>query len=148
MRRPLVVDDDARLRELLREFLGARGYDVATAPDGVAGLEAARGGGFDLVVLDVMMPGIDGLEVTRRLRSSGDEIAILMLTARDEVRDRVMGLETGADDYLVKPFSYEELLARVHALLRRRAAPAGEVLRFTDLELDIDAREARRPSRS
>ena len=95
-----------------------------------------------------MLPGIDGLEVTRRLRSAGDEVAILMLTARDEVKDRVVGLETGADDYLVKPFSFEELLARVHALLRRRATPSGEVLRFADLELDVDAREARRAGRT
>jgi two-component system response regulator MprA len=94
------------------------------------------------------MPGMDGLEVTRRLRAAGDEVAILMLTARDEVKDRVEGLETGADDYLVKPFSFEELLARVHALLRRRATPSGEVLRFADLELDVDAREARRAERT
>jgi DNA-binding response OmpR family regulator len=94
-----------------------------------------------------MMPGIDGLEVTRRLRSAGDQVAILMLTARDEVKDRVVGLETGADDYLVKPFNFEELLARVHALLRRRTSPSGEVLRFADLELDVDAREAARGER-
>jgi len=94
------------------------------------------------------MPGMDGLEVTRRLRSSGDELAILMLTARDDVKDRVEGLENGADDYLVKPFSFEELLARVHALLRRRATPSGETLRFADLELDVDAREARRAGRT
>jgi two-component system, OmpR family, response regulator MprA len=100
-----------------------------------------------LVVLDLMLPGIDGLEVTRRLRASKDEIAILMLTARDEVRDRVKGLETGADDYLVKPFSFEELLARVHALLRRSGRQEVEILRFADLELDVDAREARRGDR-
>jgi len=94
-----------------------------------------------------MLPGMDGLEVTRRLRSAGDEVAILMLTARDQVTDRVEGLETGADDYLVKPFNFEELLARVHALLRRRTSTAGEVLRFADLELDVDAREARRGAR-
>ena len=95
-----------------------------------------------------MYPATDGLEVTRRLRLAGDDVSILMLTARDEVRDRVAGLETGADDYLVKPFSFEELLARVHALLRRMPSQGGEVLGFADLSLDVDAREARRAGRS
>jgi two-component system response regulator MprA len=95
-----------------------------------------------------MLPGIDGLEVCRRLRGAGDEVSILMLTARDEVKDRVEGLETGADDYLVKPFSFQELLARVRALLRRRPSQSGEVLRFGNLELDVDAQEASRGGRS
>ncbi len=146
--RILVVDDDARIRTVVRRGLAYEGFRVVEAGSGEEGLAKAREHLPDLVVLDVMMPGIDGLEVTRRLRSSGDEIAILMLTARDEVRDRVEGLEIGADDYLVKPFSFEELLARVHALLRRRVSPSGEVLRFADLELDVDARQARRADRA
>ena len=146
--RILVVDDDPKIRAVIRRGLAFEGYRVIEAATGEEGLEKAREHLPELVVLDVMLPGIDGLEVTRRLRAAGDEVAILMLTARDEVKDRVVGLETGADDYLVKPFSFEELLARVHALLRRRASPSGEVLRFADLELDIDAREARRPGRT
>ena len=145
--RILVVDDDQKIRTVVRRGLAYEGYRVVEAATGEEGLEKAREHLPDLVVLDVMLPGIDGLEVCRRLRASGDEQAILMLTARDEVRDRVVGLETGADDYLVKPFSFEELLARVRALLRRRATPAGEILRFADLELDVDAREARRGGR-
>ena len=145
--RILVVDDDPKIRTVVRRGLAYEGYRVVEAGTGEEGLEKAREHLPDLVVLDIMLPGIDGLEVTRRLRSSGDEVAILMLTARDEVKDRVEGLETGADDYLVKPFSFEELLARVHALLRR-TTPSGEVLRFADLELDVDAREARRAGRT
>jgi len=145
--RILVVDDDAKIRSVVRRGLAYEGYRVIEAASGEEGLQKAREHLPQLVVLDVMMPGIDGLEVTRRLRAAGDEVAILMLTARDEVKDRVEGLETGADDYLVKPFSFEELLARVHSLLRRRTSPAGEVLRFADLEFDVDAREARRGSR-
>ncbi len=145
--RVLVVDDDPKIRTVVRRGLAYEGYRVVEAASGEEGLEKAREHLPQLVVLDVMMPGLDGLEVTRRLRAAGDEVAILMLTARDEVADRVAGLETGADDYLVKPFSFEELLARVHALLRRRTAPAGEVLRFADLELDVDAREGRRGDR-
>jgi len=146
--RILVVDDDAKLRTVVRRGLVYEGYRVVEAGSGEEGLEKAREHLPELVVLDITLPGIDGLEVTRRLRAAGDEVAILMLTARDEVKDRVEGLETGADDYLVKPFSFEELLARVHALLRRRTAPSGEVLRFADLELDVDAREARRAERT
>jgi len=146
--RILVVDDDAKIRTVVRRGLAYEGYRVVEAGSGEEGLVKAREHLPDLVILDVMMPGMDGLEVTRRLRSSGDDLAILMLTARDEVTDRVEGLENGADDYLVKPFSFEELLARVHALLRRRATPSGEILRFADLELDVDAREARRASRT
>ena len=145
--RILVIDDDPKIRTVVRRGLAYEGYRVVEAASGEEGLEKAREHLPALVILDVMMPGIDGLEVTRRLRSAGDEVAILMLTARDEVKDRVVGLETGADDYLVKPFNFEELLARVHALLRRRTSPSGEVLRFADLELDVDAREAARGER-
>ena len=145
--RILVVDDDPKIRTVVRRGLAYEGYRVIEAASGEEGLEKAREHLPDLVILDVMMPGIDGLEVTRRLRAAGGEVAILMLTARDEIKDRVEGLETGADDYLVKPFNFEELLARVHALLRRHANPAGEILRFADLEFDVDAREARRRGR-
>ena len=145
--RILVVDDDPRIRTVVRRGLAYEGYHVTEAASGEEALRLAREQLPQLVVLDVMLPGIDGLEVTRRLRASGDYVAVLMLTARDEVKDRVQGLETGADDYLVKPFSFEELLARVHALLRRRA-PEGEILRFADLSLDVDARVAGRGARA
>ena len=146
--RILVVDDDPKIRTVVRRGLAYEGYRVVEAATGEEGLEKAREHLPELVVLDVMLPGIDGLEVTRRLRGAGDPVAILMLTARDDVRARVDGLETGADDYLVKPFSFEELLARVHALLRRKPATSGEMLRFADHELDVDAREANRHSRT
>ena len=146
--RILVIDDDPKIRSVVRRGLVYEGYRVTEAGSGEEGLDKARDHTPDLVVLDVMLPGIDGLEVCRRLRDAGDEVAILMLTARDEVKDRVEGLETGADDYLVKPFSFEELLARVRALLRRRPTQSGEKLRFVDLELDVDAREASRAGRS
>ncbi|MFV2065269.1 MAG: response regulator transcription factor [Chloroflexota bacterium] len=144
----LVVDDDPKIRTVVRRGLAYEGFRVTEAATGEEGLAKARELLPAVIVLDVALPGIDGLEVTRRLRSAGDSVSILMLTARDEVRDRVEGLETGADDYLVKPFSFEELLARIHALLRRRSAPAGEILRFADLELDVDAREGLRGNRS
>jgi two-component system response regulator MprA len=146
--RILVIDDDPKIRSVVRRGLVYEGFRVTEAGSGEEGLDKARDHTPDLVVLDVMLPGIDGLEVCRRLRDAGDEVAILMLTARDEVKDRVEGLETGADDYLVKPFSFEELLARVRALLRRRPTQSGEMLRFVDLELDVDAREASRAGRS
>jgi two-component system response regulator MprA len=146
--RILVVDDDDKIRTALRRGLAYEGYRVREAGSGEEALEKARAHLPHVVVLDIMLPGIDGLEVVRRLRSAGDDVAILMLTARDEVGDRVLGLETGADDYLVKPFSFEELLARVHALLRRRLPAAREVLRYGDVELDVDAREVRRGDRS
>jgi two-component system response regulator MprA len=145
--RIMVIDDDPKIRSVVRRGLVYEGYRVTDAGSGEEGLDRAREQAPDLVVLDVMLPGIDGLEVCRRLRAAGDDVAILMLTARDEVKDRVEGLETGADDYLVKPFSFEELLARVRALLRRRPAQSGEVLRVGDLELDVDSREASRGGR-
>src|SRR5207244_5619713 len=122
------------------------GYTVATAADGESALALARTRLPDLVILDIMLPGINGLEVCRRLRAAGDEVAVLMLTARDTVADRVTGLETGADDYLVKPFALEELLARIKALLRRRHPPevSREILCFADLELDTATRQAKR----
>ena len=145
--RILVIDDDPKIRSVVRRGLVYEGFRVTEAGSGEEGLDKARDRTPDLVVLDVMLPGIDGLEVCRRLREAGDEVSILMLTARDEVKDRVEGLETGADDYLVKPFSFEELLARVRALLRRRPTQSGEMLRFGDLDLDVDAHEASRAGR-
>jgi len=142
--RVLVVDDDRRLRDMLRRALESVGYEVDTAEDGGRALAAISGRTFDLVVLDVLMPGVDGLGVARRLRQRGDPIPVLMLTARDAVTDRVAGLDAGADDYLVKPFAIDELLARVRALMRRAGGESGELLRFADVELDPRTREVRR----
>jgi len=148
--RVLVVDDDPNILSLLRRGLSFEGYQVATAADGVAALAVARDELPDLIVLDVMMPGLDGLEVCRRLRAGAD-VPILMLTARDTVPDRVAGLDAGADDYLVKPFAFDELLARVRALLRRSRGDeesSGGSLRFTDLELNPASREVSRGARA
>jgi two-component system response regulator MprA len=139
----LVVDDDAKIAAALRRALIYEGYQVEVAPDGVIALARARERMPDLAILDVMMPGIDGLEVTRRLRAEGD-LPILMLTAKDGTADRVRGLDSGADDYLVKPFAYEELLARVRALLRRRAPRTRRTLRYADVLMDVGTREVRR----
>ena len=146
----LIVDDDNRVTSALRRTLAYEGYQVSTAANGEAALAVAHSRPPDVVILDLMLPGIDGFEVCRRLRASGDDVAVLMLTARDAVADRVAGLETGADDYLVKPFALEELLARVKALLRRRSPPdvSREVLSFEDLELDTATRQARRGKHS
>ncbi|MFC3798525.1 MULTISPECIES: response regulator transcription factor [unclassified Cohnella] len=140
----LVIDDDEKITSLLRRSLAFEGYEVSTAPNGPAGLGIVADKSADLVILDVMMPGIDGWEVCRRLRTAGINVPVLMLTAKDDVQDRVRGLDLGADDYLVKPFALEELMARVRALMRRRPEPAGENnrLRFDDLVLDVDGREA------
>ena len=129
---------------MLRRALESEGFEIDVAEDGGRALAAISQRAFDLVVLDVLMPGVDGLGVARRLRQRGDPTPILMLTARDGVPDRVAGLDAGADDYLVKPFSIEELLARVRALLRRASGEAGELLRFADLELDPRTREVTR----
>jgi two-component system response regulator MprA len=142
----LVIDDDEQLLTALRRALAYEGYDVAVAPSGEEGLRLARDAPPDLVVLDVRLPGIDGLEVCRRLRA-GDDVPVLMLTARDEVADRVAGLDAGADDYLVKPFAVDELLARVRALLRRRTPATGGELRLADLTLDPSTRAVRRGGR-
>src|SRR5581483_9761557 len=142
----LVVDDDPRIAASLRRTLVYEGYDVALAADGAAALDRAREQPPDLVVLDLMLPQVDGFEVCRRLRGEGD-VPILMLTAREATADRVRGLDSGADDYLVKPFEYEELLARVRALLRRRPPRAGYLLRYADLSMDTRTREVWRGSR-
>jgi two-component system response regulator MprA len=143
----LVVDDERAVRESLRRALKLEGYDVDLAADGAEALASLMDGGNsppDVVILDVLMPGIDGLEVCRRLRRSGNRVPVLMLTARDEVENRVAGLDAGADDYVTKPFALEELVARVRALLRRASESSNEVLRFADLELDPGTREVRR----
>ncbi len=142
----LVVDDDKKITGLLQRALIYEGYAVDVAHDGKAALAKAAECPPDVVVLDLMLPGLDGLEVCRRLRAGGN-VPILMLTAKDAVADRVLGLETGADDYLVKPFALAELLARVKALLRRSSS-GGEILRYADLVLDTSTRQARRGERT
>jgi len=146
--RVLVVDDEEAVLRAVGRALALSGYDVETAPDGTVALRSLTLHAPDAVVLDVSMPGVDGLEVCRRLREAGDRTPVLMLTARDGVDDRVAGLDAGADDYLVKPFALEELLARLRALLRR-AGPteSNEVLRYGDLSLDLGSREVRRADR-
>jgi two-component system response regulator MprA len=141
----LVADDERAVRESLRRALELEGYEIELATDGREALERLESAGEpDAVVLDVLMPGVDGLEVCRTLRRSGSRVPVLMLTARTQVEDRVEGLDAGADDYLTKPFALEELLARLRALLRRAAEGTGETLRFADLELDPGTREVRR----
>src|SRR5947209_14910188 len=140
----LVVDDERAVRESLRRALELEGYEIELAADGQEALQLLETNGDaqpDAVILDVLMPGVDGLEVCRRLRRSGNRVPVLMLTARDEVEDRVAGLDAGADDYVTKPFALEELLARVRALLRRTTEDdGGEVLAFADVTLDLGTR--------
>ncbi len=148
--RILVVDDDRAVRESLRRSLAFNGYTVDLAEDGVEALEAITNERPDALVLDVMMPRLDGLEVCRQLRSSGDDLPILVLTARDTVSERVSGLDAGADDYLPKPFALEELLARLRALLRRTGPEDGgdgAVMTFADLTLDPSTRDVQRGNR-
>jgi two-component system response regulator MprA len=146
--RLLVVEDDTAVREALAVVLGLDGFDVSTASDGREGMHALATVRPDAVILDVLMPGLDGLEVCRRIRATGDHTPVLMLTARAEISERGAGLEAGADDYLVKPFAREELIARLRALLRRTGWEGeDETLRFEDLELDPTAHEARRGAR-
>jgi two-component system response regulator MprA len=141
----LVVDDERAVRDSLRRALELQGYEVELASDGADALaRLSANGQVDAVVLDILMPGIDGLEVCRQIRRAGNAVPVLMLTARDAVGDRVEGLDAGADDYLVKPFALEELLARVRALMRRGTGSVDGVLRFADLELDPQTREVRR----
>jgi two-component system response regulator MprA len=145
--RVLVVDDEPQLRRALERALKLEGYEVELAPDGEQALRSVRATPLDAIVLDVLMPKRDGLSVCRELRSRGDQVPILMLTARDAVQDRVDGLDAGADDYVVKPFALEELLARLRALLRRTNGGATEVLGYADLTLDPATREVRRGER-
>jgi len=140
----VVIDDDEKITSMLRRALAFEGYSVTTATNGTEGLRAILGQNPDLVILDVMMPYVDGWEVCRRIREGGSAVPILMLTARDEVSDRVKGLDLGADDYLVKPFALEELLARVRVLLRRRTDRAEQPsnrLSYEDITMDFDTRE-------
>jgi two-component system response regulator MprA len=148
----LVVEDDRAVRESLRRSLEFNGYRVSTASDGAEALAGISGTNPDAIVMDVMMPRLDGLETTRALRKVGNRVPILVLTARDAVGDRVEGLDAGADDYLTKPFALEELLARLRALLRRATTPepgeVDELLSFADLTMDLASREVRRAERS
>ena len=143
----LVVDDERAVRESLRRALELEGYEIELAADGREALDRLQANGDvqpDAVILDMLMPVVDGLEVCRRLRGSGNHVPVLMLTARDEIENRVAGLDAGADDYVTKPFALEELVARVRALLRRTSVTTDEALRFADLELDPGTREVRR----
>ena len=144
----LIVDDDQKLRKMLRRTLAYEGFDVVTASDGREALAQVQAHRPAVIVLDWLMPGLDGIQVTEHLRAAHDETMILMLTARDAIEDRVQGLESGADDYLVKPFAPAELLARVHALLRRtKAGSKDAALAYSDLSLDPSTRETRRGER-
>jgi two-component system, OmpR family, response regulator MprA len=150
--RIMIADDDAAIRESLERVLQVEGYDISTVANGLAVLDGVGGAGgdsLDLLILDVMMPRLGGLETCRRLRAAGQGLPVLMLTARDQVSDRVAGLDAGADDYLPKPFATEELLARVRALLRRRTPADGEsqIMSFADVRLDPDRFEAWRGTR-
>ena len=148
--RVLVVDDDRAVRDSLRRSLEFNGYEVALASDGAEGLVAIGSQHPDVVVIDVMMPRLDGIETTRALRAAGNDVPVLVLTARDAVGDRVEGLDAGADDYLTKPFALEELLARLRALLRRVVPDDdadGEVLAFADLTMDVASRDVSRGGR-
>jgi two-component system response regulator MprA len=144
--RILVIEDEAKIADFLRRGLTYEGFHADVAADGESGLKAARDTPPDLVILDWMLPGLDGLEVCRRLRAGGS-IPILMLTAKDAVSDRVNGLNSGADDYVTKPFAFEELMARVRALLRRSRTTEETIFRFSDLALNVNTREVTRGSR-
>lgn len=142
----LVIEDEQRIADFLKRGFTYEGFQVEVRYDGETGLKAARDNPPDLVILDVMLPGLDGWEVCRRLRAGGS-VSILMLTAKDSVADRVKGLDSGADDYLIKPFAFEELLARVRALLRRSRATEETVFRFADVTLNVSTREVTRGNR-
>ncbi|HEX9077653.1 MAG TPA: response regulator transcription factor [Anaerolineae bacterium] len=142
----LIIEDEQRIADFLRRGLTYEGFQVELRADGESGLKAARDNPPDLVILDVMLPGLDGFEVCRRLRAGGT-VPILMLTAKDSVADRVKGLDSGADDYVVKPFAFEELMARVRALLRRSRPSEEMVMHFADLTLNVTTREVSRGPR-
>lgn len=144
----LVVEDETKLAQFVELELKYEGYDVTVANDGLSGLTAARSDEFDLLLLDWMLPGISGVEICRRLRDTGDRVPVILMTAKDDVSDRVAGLDAGADDYVVKPFSVEELLARVRAHLRRNQEEDTTQLEFTDLRLNTSTREVLRGGRS
>ena len=144
----LVVEDSPRLAATLKKGLGEESFTVDVVDDGLAGLRAARSGDYDLVLLDVNLPGMDGLALVRELRRSRSDVPVIMLTARDAVEDRVAGLDSGADDYVTKPFSFQELLARIRAVARRPGARSEPVLRSADVELDPAAGRASRGGRA
>src|SRR5947209_12264071 len=145
--RILVVEDDARIAGFLKKGLEESGYDVVVSDNGEDGFLDARLNPYDLLVLDLMLPGMDGIEVARKLRGAGKTLPILMLTARDAEADKIRGLDVGADDYLTKPFSFGEFLARVRALLRRETLSRTSVLSVADLQLDTAARRVQRAGR-
>jgi two-component system response regulator MprA len=142
----LVVDDEPSILDFIKLGLGYEGFEVKTARDGPNGLALARDYNPDVIVLDVMLPGMDGMEVCQRIRAHSDA-GIVMLTARDDLQDRILGLDRGADDYVVKPFRFEELMARIRAVLRRHGTTRQQVLTFADLSLDQDTREVHRGER-
>ncbi len=142
--RILVVEDETKTAKFLKKGLGEAGFIVDVAQDGIDGLELAQSSGFDLIILDVMLPGLDGWHILTRLRQAGSPVQVLLLTARDAVHERVKGFELGADDYLVKPFAFSELLARVRSLMRRSAPRQQETLRMADLEIDLLRQRATR----
>jgi DNA-binding response OmpR family regulator len=144
----LVVEDEVPLARFIELELVAEGYRISVAHDGITGLTLARESTPDLAILDWMLPGLSGLELCRRLRATGNKMPVILLTAKDEVSDRVAGLDAGADDYVVKPFSIEELLARIRAHLRRTNEPNSNLLQFEDLSLDRNTREVFRGQRS
>jgi DNA-binding response OmpR family regulator len=144
----LLVEDEVPLARFIELELSAEGYQISVAHDGIAGLTLARESNPDLAILDWMLPGLTGLELCRRLRATGNKIPVILLTAKDEVSDRVAGLDAGADDYVVKPFSIEELLARIRAHLRRTNEPNSDLLQFEDLSLNRSTREVFRGQRS
>ncbi|GGA09730.1 response regulator transcription factor [Okeania sp. KiyG1] len=144
----LVVEDEAKLAQFIELELKYEGYQVTVANDGFAGITMAREIKPDLIILDWMLPGLSGLELCRRLRTTGDKVPIILLTAKDDVSDRVAGLDAGADDYVLKPFSVEELLARVRAHLRRTQEPNPDLLMFEDLSLNRSTREVYRDNRA
>ena len=143
----LVVEDETKLARFVELELSYEGYQVSVSHDGLSGLTAAREFHPDLLVLDWMLPGLSGLEICRRLRATGDKVPIILLTAKDEICDRVVGLDAGADDYLIKPFSIEELLARIRAHLRRNHEEDPDVLQFEDLSLNRRTHEVHRGKR-
>ncbi len=143
----LLVEDEIKLAKFIQLELGYEGYEISVVHDGVAGLTAARELQVDLIILDWMLPGLLGIEICRRLRTTGDKVPIILLTAKDEVSDRVAGLDSGADDYLVKPFSIEELLARIRARLRKVPEVDINVLEFADLNLNRRSRQVYRGER-
>lgn len=144
----LLVEDEVKLARFVELELTSEGYQISVAHDGIAGLTLARESSPDLAILDWMLPGLPGLELCRRLRATGNKLPVILLTAKDEVSDRVAGLDAGADDYVVKPFSIEELLARVRAHLRRTQEPNLDILQFEDLTLNRKTREVTRNERA